>query len=178
MATITREQIRPYRTLDGRPFPIVNFSEATSQSVPAGRFINQVCDLSSGYIRKAGATAPGSTLASGSAVVGVMMDPFTNRSATSDVKSNQLAVCLASPNVVFAINVSSGSGNQDLAAAQVGTAYGLIDLGSSGASGIWALNIAQTSNTYARVVELIDEVGDTNGRVGIIFETDKIRFGE
>lgn len=178
MATITREQIRPYRTLDGRPFPVGMFPEATGQSVPAGRFLKQLADLSSGRVRKAGATTPTSTFASGLTIAGVMADPFTNRTATSDIKSDELGVFLATSNVVFRIHVSAGTGNQNLAAAQVGSKYGLIDLGSSGASGIIALNISQTTNTYMTVLKLIHDVGDTNGAVEAVFENDKILMGD
>lgn len=178
MATITREQIAPYRTLDGRPFPVAFFPEATSQSVPAGRFIRQVCDLSSGRVRKAGGIALDVTLPASTTVLGVMADPFTNRTATSNNKTDQLGVFVASPNVVFKANVATTTSNQSLTAAMVGSSYGLVNLGSSGSSGVWCVNFNNTSNTYVKVIGLIDEVADVNGAVEIVFENDKVLLGD
>ncbi len=177
MATITREQVRWYRNLSGGPPPIQFFPEATSQSVPSGSLIGQICDLSSGRVRKLGGVAPGASVTSGT-VLGVMADPFTNRTATSDVVSDRLGVVVASSETRFRIHVANGTGSQSLTAGMVGTKYGLINLSSSGASGIWCAQIGQTTTTRFICTGLIDAVGDINGAIEGVFEGDQIVYGD
>ncbi|MDI6808961.1 MAG: hypothetical protein QME66_08280 [Candidatus Eisenbacteria bacterium] len=174
MATITREPMRPYRSNSIGNFPTTSFFEATSQSVLSGNNVNQLVDLSSGRIRKANATAPNASLAASVTPVGIVTEPFTNRTATSNNKNTQLEVYTTAPPVSFRANVCLNRADQSLTAAMVGSKYGLLNLSSGGGSGIWTVNFGQTTNTYVTVLSLIDEIGDVNGAVEFTFENDKV----
>lgn len=174
MATITREQLRWLRNLSGGPAPVQVFPEATSQSVNTGSTLGEPCDLSSGRVRRAGGISSGGvSLASGSTILGIMADHFTNRSATSNVASARLGVVAASSETKFRGHVSSGASNQSLTAGMVGSTYGLFKLTSS----LWTVDTAAAS-TYVRVTGLIDAVGDINGAVEFVLENDKIVYGD
>lgn len=180
MATIQREQISPWKTLSRGNFITTKLPEATSQSIVAGNMVRQLVDLTGGRVRKAGATSPNASLGGGIRILGVMNEPFNNRSATSENVGTMPTATVATRDTVFKIHVSNNRSNASLTRALVGSTCGLINLSNSGGSGIWCANIAQTSiaaSQYVRIVELIDAVADVNGAVGVTFGRQSLVYG-
>lgn len=90
-------------------------------------------------------------------ILGLAAEPA---SGTADTK---ILVALAEPGCEFMGHVQDTG---TLAAANVGTNYGLV---YDATNLIWRVDLSDTTNVNVTVTELIDAVGDVNGRVAFQF---------
>jgi hypothetical protein len=127
---------------------ILYFLEGAAQTFKVGA----VVVLTAGKLVKA-ATAPVA------AIVGIAAE------AASGVTDRKIGVLVADEIGEFQGRVQDTGA---LALAQVGAQYGLV-LDSVGGKDIFRVNVSDTTNKAVVVTELIDAVGDVNGRVGFKF---------
>ena len=149
MATHTvgpNDYIRPYRG----PVRTRAFKEEASQSFRYGAVVVQDASTKD-EVEEAGSDPTARILGVAAEAAG----------GVADVKR---LVYLAEPGVEFVARVQDTG---TLAAANVGTEYGLV---KDGTNNIWRVDLSETSNTNVIVTELIDPIGDVNGRVAFQFK--------
>lgn len=83
--------------------------------------------------------------------------------AASGVTDDKRLIYLADENAEFVMRVAD---TQALALAQIGTSYGLV---LDATNDIFRVDTTDTTNVAVKVVELLDAVGDVNGRVVVKF---------
>lgn len=126
------------------------FPEAASQSFVKG---DLVC-LASGYLTKCGSDP--------AAVLGVALADAHNGSAGAYM----IPVLVLTTHMVLTMQVYHGTPSSSvIAAADLGTAYGIVDAGS----GVWKVDKTDTSNTRVKVVTFLEPVGTAAGKVGVVF---------
>jgi hypothetical protein len=131
--------------IDGTPPVLWLFPEAASQTYKAGEFVYRA----SGYLTICGADP--------SQILGIAMEDAHNSTAGA----YDMLVLVATGQTLFKINVyHSVSGNNKIEAADLGTAYGLVN-----ASNKWLVDKTDTGNTRVRVQKFYDAIGETAGFV-------------
>jgi hypothetical protein len=130
---------RPYRNTR-----IMYFLEGATQTFKPGHIVI----LSAGKIVKAATAAV-------AAIVGVAAE------AASGVTDRKIGVYMADENTEYQARVQDTGA---LALANIGTQYGLT-LDAAAGRDIFRVNLADTTNKAVVVTELIDAVGDVNGKV-------------
>jgi hypothetical protein len=152
LATITIQPMEAVRTSTGGPPYVLHLPEATGQTFLVGAVLIKTAG---GEVQEAAASHPIS-------IVGVALEPGTNRTASS--AANKIAVAAAIPSNVFLANIDPG---QVTSNADVGNAYGIEKSGVH-----WVIDKSGgTGNRRAIIQELYqaDVVGDVQGRVLFTF---------
>lgn len=140
--------ITPYRRVRMRAFP-----EDSSQTFKVGDPVCVSADSDEGnYIKVAAADPTGDR-----GFVG-----FAAKAATG-VKGTMIDVWLATGDAEFKVHVCGAAvADQALDNDQISVEYGIL---ADSTNEIWRLDISETSAKVFRVLELLDNHGDVNGRV-------------
>lgn len=143
MATVTKQAFMEVTPQAGSPTRLV-FPEAASQTFKKGACVY----LTGGALTECGADP--------ATILGIALDPATG------VTGRPIRVTLLS-NAIFEASLS---GTSVTAATDVGVAYGVVL-----ASGLWLVDKTDTTAKRVTVMALStkDNVGDTNGRVLVLF---------
>lgn len=144
MPTITKEPMRVATTLQGEATPALTYIEAAAQAFLKGALMV----LASGKAAVAGADP--------ARIDGVALQDATG---VTDTEGQYTPIL---PNLVFIANLAVA---QVLAQADVGAEYGV-----TLESGNWHVDTTKTAgDVRVRVLALVDEIGDVNGRVSFVF---------
>jgi hypothetical protein len=144
------------RVLSGGAAPVLAYPEAASQTFVKGDLVF----ISSGYLTICGSDP--------TAILGIALDDAHNTTAGL----YQINVSLITPWTLVTMSVGHATaGNDKIEAADMGTLYGVVSV----SAGIWRVDKEDTTATRVRIMNFIDEVGATKGRVGCLFFTTNSR---
>lgn len=150
MALTAKDFIRPVRMLDGTPIPLLEVTKESATTWVRGAIII----ATSGYAVEA---SDGPTTGT---ILGV---------AAEDAISGNLTALIhpALPQLVFTGRIATGDtgGTVNLAATNRYIRYGL----SLDSTTTWYVNVADTTDLAALVLDLVDPIGTAWGRVNFTF---------
>lgn len=155
MATIALMPIEVKGSVTGSAPEMETFPEAATQSFKKGELVI----LASGKVTVAGANPTG--------ILGVAAHD------ASGITDNPVNVYIANLDTIFVANLSTGIAS---AITQVGARFGVTKVGTN-----WHVDTAKTGATERVVVKKLDSrdaVGDTQGRVHVVFLGDKTLMGQ
>lgn len=155
MATIPLGPIEVKGTISGNSPEMETFLEAATQSFKQGELLI----LDTGKASLAGANPTG--------ILGIAAHD------ASGVTDNPVNVYIANLDTIFVANLSTGIAS---AITQVGSRFGVTAVGTN-----WHVDTAKTGATERVVVKKLDPrdaVGDTQGRVHVVFLGDKTLMGQ
>ena len=156
MATIgvgSGSYIRPHRRARLRRFPV-----DTSQTVYVGSLMVLGTDSDEGNRLKVSGTDP----TTDRKIVGIAMEAVTT-SSTFNANTDTVLVALATGDAEFICHCEdSGTIDND----DISTEYGMV---LDATNNIWRLDRTETTAKLLRVLELVDNHGDVNGRLVVMF---------